>query len=379
MVVEIPPEGWGSNMLPERRASVKAGLQELRDVMGPELSNTGWSRLESAASLSGLVLDEKRTLSPAAVASSVRFAMRVRRLAPDVVHLNGDSLRFAYGTPLLRNTPLVLSLHDAVLHSGEDQGWRSRLALSRRSLLRSTSCLMTHNRQLRDGFMLSKARDRKIPVRCVLMGPYGVYRDLVEGDGSPVARDRVLFLGRLSPYKGLDTFVAAADLASQHLRDMSFAVIGKPIPGYVPPRPLALANGCRFEVDARHLSNREVADAVVQSLFVVLPYKDATQSGVLLTAYGLGRPVVATKVGGLSDYVRDDNTGRLVVSDDPIALAQVLVELCSSPDKVNRLQAGVSNLDSTPLSWSNAAEGFLDVYLEAISRGKRATLGLSEP
>lgn len=369
VVVEIPPEGWGANMLPERPANVSAGLHDLRDVLGDELPDAAWSGLSSAASLSAAVFDEKHTLSFAAVRSSLCLAQRIRTLAPDVIHLNGDSLRFAYCAPKLSGTALVLSVHDVMLHSGESGGWRSRLAIGRRILLRWASSIVVHNTRTRTGAVLSAARSKGVPIRCVLMGPYGIYRQLLgpstalpSGSGGDV-----LFLGRLSPYKGLDSFVAAAQLASQEVRGVTFTIAGMPIRGYEPPQSQALRNGCDLEVASRHLSSREVAERVASCRFLVLPYKDATQSGVILTAYGLGKPVVATDVGGLGDYVDDGSTGRLVDPENPEALAAAIVDLCSNPPLISSLHAGVEQRTSNSLSWEHISARLLDVYGEAIS------------
>ena len=57
----------------------------------------------------------------------------------------------------------------------------------------------------------------------------------------------------------------------------------------------------------------------------MLPYKSATQSGVIATAYEFNVPVIASKVGGLSEYVKDEETGILVPPDNPEALAAALI------------------------------------------------------
>jgi glycosyltransferase involved in cell wall biosynthesis len=63
---------------------------------------------------------------------------------------------------------------------------------------------------------------------------------------------------------------------------------------------------------------------------VVLPYLSATQSGIIQVAYQFNKPVIATRVGGLTEVVDDGRTGILVPSGDPDALA----------DGINRFFAG---------------------------------------
>ena len=71
-------------------------------------------------------------------------------------------------------------------------------------------------------------------------------------------------------------------------------------------------------------------DAEVEKYFsssdlVVLPYEEATQSGIAQIAFGFGRPVVATRVGGLPEVVTDGKTGYVVPPMDPVALSDAVI------------------------------------------------------
>ena len=58
----------------------------------------------------------------------------------------------------------------------------------------------------------------------------------------------------------------------------------------------------------------------------MLPYKRASQSGVIQIAYNFNTPIVTTDVGGLSEYIDNGNTGVLVESKNPIQLSEVLYD-----------------------------------------------------
>ncbi len=57
----------------------------------------------------------------------------------------------------------------------------------------------------------------------------------------------------------------------------------------------------------------------------VLPYREATGSGVLQLAFGLGVPVVATRTGGMDEVVEDGVTGFLVTPGDTVGLSRAIV------------------------------------------------------
>ena len=371
VIVEIPPEGWLSNMLPERPADTSAGLHDLRVLLRDEFPGELVESLAPVAGLYGAVFNERRTLTPAAVASSLRLGRFMRSLRPDVVHVNGGgTLRFAYGLPMLGNTPVILSLHDPMPHSGE-MSWKKRLGLARRATVPKLSSLVVHNHVPQSGPWLESVRARGVPEWQVLMGPYTAYRSFRTDSNADAATDpepTVLFLGRISPYKGLDTFVDAASLASRSLTKVRFVVAGRPAPGLNPPASSSLQNGCRVDVIARHLSSKDVAALVSGARFLVLPYRDATQSGVVLTAFGLGKTVVATNVGGLGDYVEHDVSGLLVPPRDPHALADSVVELCTSDEHLRSLEAGVAATLMGEVSWETFARKLCEIYRQAAVR-----------
>ena len=73
------------------------------------------------------------------------------------------------------------------------------------------------------------------------------------------------------------------------------------------------------------IHNGYIPDKDVQGYFencdaVVLPYIDATQSGIAQVAFGFGKPVIATDAGGLPEVVTDSLTGVMVKSGDTQSL-----------------------------------------------------------
>jgi glycosyltransferase involved in cell wall biosynthesis len=69
-----------------------------------------------------------------------------------------------------------------------------------------------------------------------------------------------------------------------------------------------------------------LAACIARSDVVVLPYRQATQSGIIQLAFGLGTPVITTNVGGLADVVEDGQTGFIVPPEDPGALAAAIIK-----------------------------------------------------
>jgi glycosyltransferase involved in cell wall biosynthesis len=79
-----------------------------------------------------------------------------------------------------------------------------------------------------------------------------------------------------------------------------------------------------------------------------------------------GRPLVATRVGGLPDVVRDGENGLLVDERDPAALAEAIVNLASEPELRHRMGDSGRALVETSLNWENVGLRFAEVYERAV-------------
>jgi glycosyltransferase involved in cell wall biosynthesis len=88
------------------------------------------------------------------------------------------------------------------------------------------------------------------------------------------------------------------------------------------------------------LPARELHDCIRAAALVVVPSRwYENQPMIVLEAFGCGRPVVASDLGGLSEMVESGLTGQLVPHNDPIALASALIELSSDPERCHAMGA----------------------------------------
>lgn len=135
--------------------------------------------------------------------------------------------------------------------------------------------------------------------------------------------DVALFFGYVRHYKGLDTLLRAWRLVRRERPAATLVVAGE-----FYERPEAYEALAR-EAGGVRILNRYIPDHEVEALFraadvAVLPYRSGTQSGVTHVAYALGVPVIATRVGGITENVREGETGLTCPPEDPEALARAL-------------------------------------------------------
>jgi glycosyltransferase involved in cell wall biosynthesis len=300
-------------------------------------------------------------IKPMSLRTAVRSAAYLRQKKYDVIHFNGTSLLFYVLRWLMRNRPFVLTTHDPMPHSGEDS---LDYALFRKLLNRQTRIQhVLHSRELRLQFLRDYPGIPPNNVNAIYYGRHewlNYWRQPVQAEAN-----EILFFGRISPYKGIEYLIQAAKEIRKDVPDLKVTIVG---PGnfYFDTRPLA--GDTTFEIINRYVSNQELARMIQKSALVVCPYTDATQSGVVMTAFAFNKPVVSTAVGGIPEAVIDGVTGKLVPPRDGQALARAITGLLNDRRKLAELSLNIEREYSTgSFSWSHIANQTLEVYNRAIS------------
>ena len=179
---------------------------------------------------------------------------------------------------------------------------------------------------------------------------------------------RLLFFGKIRPYKGLETFLEALTLLRGRMR-FEATIAGE---FYVDPRPckkLVRESGLEGQVTwlDRYIPNEEVPHVFRRADVVVLPYVEATQSGVVSAAYQFDVPVIASDVGGLSEIVIEGRTGGLVQPGNAAALADKIYHYFEA-EKKGEFQKNIKEFRQR-MSWNQAIDNLLDLVAEL--RGQR--------
>jgi glycosyltransferase involved in cell wall biosynthesis len=291
---------------------------------------------------------------------------QIRSARPDVLHLQQGHLWFDLALPLLRDIPLVITVHNVTHHPG-DVGGKKTPQFVHDFAFRRASRLIIHGLSLEEGLRARPGvADASIDVV-----PHVIIGD---GDSNPDVRDdgrTVLFFGRIWRYKGLDHLIRAEPLISARVPGVKIVIAGRG-EDFGRYREL-MTNPDSFVVVNRFVSTAERTSLFARASVVVLPYIEASQSGVVHVAYGLGKPVVATRVGALPDVVDDGRTGLLVPPGDESALADAIVSLLQDPLRRRTFgQAGREKLERD-CSPEAVASKTIAVYEKAVAGHRSAS------
>ena len=164
----------------------------------------------------------------------------------------------------------------------------------------------------------------------------------------------VLFFGLVRKYKGLMDLIEAMALIGD--KDITCLAVGEFYDKKQPyeQRIRALGLEGRVRLIDQYVPNEEVEPYFAAADVVVLPYRSATQSGIVQMAFRFGRPVISTSVGGLPEAIDDCRTGILVPPNDPSALAKAIDRYYDDSMEA-RLTAGIKE-DEGRFSWDRVIE-----------------------
>jgi glycosyltransferase involved in cell wall biosynthesis len=286
---------------------------------------------------------------------------RVRADHPDVLILQWW---VPYWTPCLtvisslikRNTmtKIMFICHNVVPHEGGGVIDR-RLALT---VLRLGDALLVHSEQ--DRYRLLAL----LPNARVIKAQIPSYSELVRHDDSSrvaaLRRDLgiaehapvLLFFGFVRPYKGLEYLIQAMARVRERLPDAHLLVVGEfwTSPEFYQRYASEFGVAQAMTVVNRYVPNEDLQPYFDLADVVVLPYVSATQSAVVQLAFGFGKPVITTRVGGLYEVVEDGVNGLVVPPQDEGALAEAIIRYFSE-DLAAPFCANVAAQAVTGFSW----------------------------
>lgn len=179
-----------------------------------------------------------------------------------------------------------------------------------------------------------------------------------EAEGRPAGGLRVLYVGQISPIKGVEVLLRA--FRQLPAPDATLTIHGDPTlaPGYV-AELRALAEGDPRIRFAGRFERAEVGRAYAGGDVLVVPSRWYENTPLVVAeAFAAGLPVVATNLGGMSEVVLEGENGLLFPRDDAAALAGRLRRLAEDPQLLARLRAGVR----PPPSLTEQAARIIDLY-----------------
>lgn len=147
---------------------------------------------------------------------------------------------------------------------------------------------------------------------------------------------KLLFFGSINLYKGLDILIAALEkLHAQSINNLSLTIAGKG--DYWSECKKLIRTPKIYNLQIRFIENCEIPDLMSSHHFLVLPYRDATQSGPLATAIAYELPILAPRFGYFIETYTDESA--ILYKQGDIENALRYISSLSSKQYINMRKA----------------------------------------
>jgi len=310
----------------------------------------------------GFHISTYRDLPSAALATAripflrAQFARYLAEERIDVVISTMHHMWSAFFVDVIKGAgpKLIVTVHDARPHPGDPAiGWDWMLARQ----IAAADGVMALSAHVRDQ-LIQQFGDIKKPIGVLYHPAFDLSAAQTAPRRYPQGRPfRLLFFGRIRAYKGLDRLLdAVALLEGKH--NITLCVAGQ---GDLGPYRSQLARLKSVELINRWIEEDELGALFARSDLFVATHVEASQSGVVPTAYSAALPVVATVTGGIVEQVEEGATGLFARDGSAEAIAQAIARLIEEPKLYEACSAGALQAARGKFSWGGLAARYLEM------------------
>lgn len=304
LIIEISNDSQKSTILDFSGKRFNTGLYDAHEVLSPTEIYYFKHHFSSLKSVKFLFFSGQRAISFWAVIGSMELYAFVAALRPSCIHFDSSSLRALWCLPFLRNMHIVVTIHDPVPHEGE-KNWK--FYFTNFIFRKYASSVVLYSEFSKDLFHKCYPGFKNIHQLKLL--PYHFVSQF--GNITNTHGSYILFFGRISAYKGIDILLQSIPEVLRIYPTEKFVIAGKPESEDVILSP-SIPNTSFI---LQHLIVPDLAKLISNAKFIVCPYREATQSGVLMTAIAFNKTVLASNVGSFPEYIVNETNGLLADLD----------------------------------------------------------------
>lgn len=281
----------------------------------------------------------------------INLLRTINRIDPDIIHLQFPHIWLCLFLPFLKKYRIISTLHNLKSHNGYmsiDQD------LAQKLYIKYSEAIIVH------GNFAKRELEKKIKNKMIFSIPVGDFSFFKKCISSEYKEqpNTILFFGAIKEYKGLSFLIKAIPIITKNIPNLKVIIAGAgdfKEKKYVEGSPY-------FELYNRYIPNEEVNKFFQTSSLVVLPYIEATQTGIIPIAYAFKKPVVVTDVGSIPEVVDNGVTGFIVPPKDPIALSNAIIEILTNDTLRMHMGKNAFEKMNTEMSWDIISAKTIQTY-----------------
>ncbi len=358
VLIEITPQSKVSNILEVDNLFSKHSIIGISELLKNQNQKSFKSYFDGCKSANFIIHTHKSGFSFSTVMVSYKVWKYIKKIQPDIIHLEAMSLRSLGIVPFLfSRKKFFLTIHDGIPHIGE-RDWKNSLPRFLYLKIPYLKSYFFYSKFTRTQFEQYYKKD-KYPKFVLTMHPCTFFKTYLKNNIPK--RKNILFFGRLSSYKGIDVLLKAIPLVLNEFNTELFVIAGQSTSSYNLDLTVLKKYESHILLLNRHIPNEELVALIQSAKFIVCPYLEATQSGVLMASYALNTPVIATNTGAFQEYIDHNITGILVPVNNPAKLAEA-IKLALRNKFYLTMEESIANKNITNI-WERNTDVFLKAYL----------------
>lgn len=315
-----------------------------------------------------IYIAEARFANPKSIFHYLKIINNIRKEKADIIYLNlmGMPYFFPLADMFLPKNKVIYAAHDVINHINEKRA--GFMTFYREHILRRYNNFHIFSETQKEIFE-KRFPTKKYFVARLYTKDYGASK-MVRNEEFTNLPIRLLFFGRIRYDKGLALLCEAAN----KLAKLYPGALKITIAGYCENWELyeeATRDGELFTTIIRNINNSEIPNLFEGNHFTILPYREVTQSGVLMVAYNYGVPVIATNFEEFRNYVSDGVTGY-IAEPSTEGIYDVLEKLIvKKNDNYKEIKANLKEFVDKNISLKSIAQAYGAFFVDMNFRDKR--------
>ena len=341
LIIEVSPDSRKSTVFELSEIHQFNRLEKLENILSPKTQVQFHPYFKNIFSVEVLIFKSKSMLSADSILGGFLLGRLIRSRKYDVVHFDTASGRALSCLLFLKQHQMALTIHDPVPHIGQES---FLLDMVRFFYKRQAMSFLFYS-VYSSGLFKKYNKFSTNTIHQLRLQPYSFISQF-KPSPSPSPR-YILFFGQLSYYKGIDLLIEAIPMVLKVRPYEHFVIAGKSN-GFIVDKKSLDQHIHHITFIDDYVSIEELSNLIHSSKFIVCPYREATQSGVLMTAFAMGKTVLATNIGAFPEYISDGINGKLT-SADPQSIASGILSMLESDHYLTmekNISSGYSSVDS---------------------------------
>lgn len=246
---------------------------------------------------------------------------------------------------LIKKTPVIMTIHGTSVEAYKSE----KLSLKEKIFLKLEKIILfdiKYNAQITVSSDVLKIKNVNKNIYVIPTGA-----DIKRFQNKHIKKDKkfkIIFVGRIVRQKGLKYLIDAIKIVHNKYPDVKLVIIG------IGPEKEKLQKNSPLYIQFKVLDEKDLAQEMLSSHLFILPSLYEGSPIVLFEAWGAKLPIIATRVGGIPDFVKDGVNGHLVAPKDSKALASAIVKIINNKNLAKMGENGFNIAKNQ--TWENMAE-----------------------